>query len=107
MTWVQFSDEDKAALRRLGQVRDQNPDIDRLMRRLEHYESEAQRDPTFIEAAEREYHRDGEVEIDNDAVVSASFGGAYVMAWVWVSNAEAVIFDDDEDEDLAVAEEVG
>ena len=39
----------------------------------------------YIEAARRIYQRDGEVEIDDDAVVSyGSDPGAYVQAWVWV-----------------------
>lgn len=30
------------------------------------------------------------VEVDEPTVISQSEGGAYVMAWVWVSNAEAL-----------------
>lgn len=44
--------------------------------------------------------KDGEIEIDADAEVS--FGeddGAYVMAWVWVTDEEAGIESPDEDED--------
>lgn len=49
----------------------------------------------FIEAARRLYARDGEIEIDDDSPllprsrVSESDEGAYVLAWVWVSNDEA------------------
>lgn len=34
---------------------------------------------------------DGEIEVDEDAVVSVSEedGGAYVMSWQWVSDEEA------------------
>lgn len=33
------------------------------------------------------YARDGEIEIDDDAVISrGSDGGAYVQAWVWVDD---------------------
>jgi hypothetical protein len=39
----------------------------------------------YIAEAKRKYHVDGEVEIDDDAVVSHSDEGAYVQAWVWVS----------------------
>ncbi len=34
--------------------------------------------------------RDGEIEVDAGAVVShGSDGGAYVMAWLWISDDEA------------------
>lgn len=44
-------------------------------------------DEEFIRLARDEHQRDGEVEIDNDAVVSRGgepISGAYVQAWVWV-----------------------
>ena len=41
----------------------------------------------YIEAARDQYHRDGEIEIDDHAVVSRGDDpDAYVAAWVWVSN---------------------
>lgn len=43
-------------------------------------------------AADREYGREGEIEVDDNAVVSRADGnpehGAYVAAWVWVSDSE-------------------
>lgn len=36
-------------------------------------------------AAKEAYHSQGEIEIDDNAVVSHSEEGAYVQAWVWVS----------------------
>jgi hypothetical protein len=47
--------------------------------------------PHYAEGAHKKWHRDGEIEIDpNTAEVSVSDdGGAYVQAWVWVSNEEA------------------
>lgn len=45
----------------------------------------------YREAARRLHVRDGEVEIDEGAEVSASTppdGGAYVAAWVWVAAEE-------------------
>jgi hypothetical protein len=52
--------------------------------------------------AREEYHREGEVEIDDNAVVSVSDdGGAYVSAWVWVYDEEDETEDDcDASEDL-------
>lgn len=47
-------------------------------------------DPTDKEyraLAREQWHRDGEIEIDEDAVVSVSDDdGAYVQAWVWVDD---------------------
>jgi hypothetical protein len=43
----------------------------------------------LIAAARDEWHRDGEVEIDQDVVVSrGDDNGAYVMAWVWVTDPD-------------------
>lgn len=40
---------------------------------------------TFRNIAKEQLQKDGELEIDDDAVVSISEdGGAYVQAWVWV-----------------------
>lgn len=49
----------------------------------------------FVAAARRLYNKDGEIEIDDDAKVSAAAPwrslneGAYVAAWVWVPTEEA------------------
>jgi hypothetical protein len=42
----------------------------------------------YLARAKDEWHRDGEIEIDDDAIVSESDEGAYVQAWVWVSRPE-------------------
>lgn len=44
----------------------------------------------FIDAAQ-DQTREGELEVDDSAIVSASDDGAYVMAWLWVENADAGI----------------
>ena len=42
-------------------------------------------DDWFIAEARQIHQEDGEVEIDDGAIVSrSSDGGAYVAAWVWV-----------------------
>lgn len=44
----------------------------------------------YLEAAQTLHHRDGDLEIDDDATVSLSDdGGAYVLAWIWVSAEDA------------------
>lgn len=41
----------------------------------------------YIDAARDEYHKDGEIEIDDGAIVSRGEDhGAYVLAWVWVDD---------------------
>lgn len=45
-------------------------------------------DAEYIDAARQEYQTEGEIEIDDNAVVSRSNGGAYVQAWVWAYDKE-------------------
>ena len=45
--------------------------------------------------ADRVETRDGELEVDDNAIISESTGGAYVMAWAWVDD-EAGAEDEDE-----------
>ena len=43
----------------------------------------------YRDAATRLFHDEGTIEIDPGATVSrSSDGGAYVKAWVWVSNSD-------------------
>ena len=64
------------------------------------------------ELARDQFHRDGELEIDDDAIVSfahehgpgqpcnnADPDGAYVAAWVWVDLSEVVLVEADEEGD--------
>lgn len=61
-------------------------------------------DNLYREAADTKWGREGECEIDDGAVVSVSDDdGAYVAAWVWISDEEAGIrrepdIDEDPDE---------
>ena len=52
-------------------------------------------DKQFQAAARRLYHNDGEIEIDEGAVVSRAEGnpdkGAYVQAWVWVYDSDTLV----------------
>ena len=41
-------------------------------------------DKSYVARAQHEWHKDGEVEIDDAAIVSECEEGAYVQAWVWV-----------------------
>lgn len=45
----------------------------------------------WVQAARDRHQDDGEVEVDDLAVISLSEdGGAYVMAWVWVDDEDVV-----------------
>lgn len=55
--------------------------LDRLHQTIESYE------PGMVQTAKELYQRDGETEIDDGAVVSrGEDNGAYVSAWLWVSD---------------------
>lgn len=44
-------------------------------------------DRWYLKTAKTEIHKDGEVEIDSNAIVSrGADDGAYVQAWVWVAD---------------------
>ena len=48
----------------------------------------------YIKAARQMWHRDGEIEIDDWPLISPSEdGGAYVQAWLWVSNEDLTALD--------------
>jgi uncharacterized C2H2 Zn-finger protein len=51
----------------------------------------------FFQVAREEYHRDGEIEFDDDAKVSIGdpCEGAYVQAWVWIANPDECEEEDD------------
>lgn len=51
-------------------------------------ESEQERLHHYRDHAHNTYNEEGHLEIDAASVVSASQGGAYVGAWLWVSDAE-------------------
>jgi len=55
------------------------------------YQMPDDRKQLFITRAKRQWHKDGEVEIDDTAAVTElePGNGAYVQAWVWVSDPEA------------------
>ncbi len=61
-------------------------------------ESELQ--DAYYEAA-RDKESPGEIEVDDNAIISKGDEppGAYVMAWVWVSDNDAGIAEDDDGED--------
>jgi len=45
----------------------------------------------YIKGCRAEIHEEGVIEIDDSAMVSEGDGGAYVQAWVWVSNSDLLL----------------
>lgn len=56
-----------------------NPDLKSVVKKIN-----SRNDKAVIERAREIYAEEGAVEIDNNAVVSKSKDGAYVMGWLWV-----------------------
>lgn len=53
----------------------------------------------YRQAAKRKHHREGEIEVDDGAKVSlGDDAGAYVQAWIWVSESDAGIVTDEASE---------
>jgi hypothetical protein len=80
--WIQI-DEEKVKERGLAYVRE----------RIAHYKAgvKSKIEAKYRKAAD-EMSREGECEVDDGAVVSiGSDSGAYVMAWMWVTDEEAGI----------------
>lgn len=57
----------------------------------------------YAKAALKMYAEEGRIEIDDTVVVSEGEGGAYVMAWVWVSDGAALQESASEANDVAPA----
>jgi hypothetical protein len=56
-------------------------------------------DGKYRDAAKKLHHREGELEIDDDAIVSKGDDpGAYVQAWIWVPNSDAGVEEEAEEE---------
>lgn len=86
-TWISFTNEELATLKDYldGARRLTEDECAQLLSRLDTYTADDAKDQRFRDAAEElPWVREGECEVDDHAVVSASEDGAYVMAWVWV-----------------------
>lgn len=70
-----------------------------LMERIQHYRS-LEKTPAvrrFREIAKDEWQQDGEIEIDDNAVVSIpeedeELRGAYVQAWIWIERPDSLCY---------------
>lgn len=91
--WINI-DTDEYAKQRKAKDRDAY-----IRERIAQYSDEGGEE-AFRQGAREAWAREGEIEIDPGAIVSMGGDpGAYVMAWVWVSNEEAGIESEEEDED--------
>jgi hypothetical protein len=62
-----------------------------MPRKKDHQSQWNERRRRYAAAAKRRYHKEGEVEVDDNAKLSIADppdGGAYVQAWVWVPEEE-------------------
>ena len=64
----------------------EDADLKALVEAVEACDGE-EKAPYYRDRAKEKWEREGEIEIDDEAVVSVSSdNGAYVQAWVWVYN---------------------
>ena len=83
-----------------------NPALAYLVERIEHY-LELEVDPVtaVFRKAAKECGSDGDLEFDDDAVVSVgSDPGAYVMGWKWIYNSDADLPEDQASEEIVLDE---
>src|SRR5262245_15241049 len=71
----------------LKRIRDAITEAKKLDSEISEHGHDGLSDEWYIAAAREEWEKDGEIKIDDGAVVSRSDDpGAYVQAWVWVYN---------------------
>lgn len=90
--WVRFSEDELAALKRILTNAACSNELLEVEARLNFYENA--KNERFRKAVPT----NTELEVDEDAVVSESDEGAFVMCWAWVSNDAAGIETENEDE---------
>lgn len=78
-----------------------DPALADLANRLREQDKITLRDRYLVAAAD-DRARDGELEVDPDAVISSSDDGAYVGAFIWVANSETGL-DDEVRESIALS----
>lgn len=98
--WIRFDDDQLAALKRVLNHADVagaegHADAAILFERIAFYEHPTANDQQFRDGVET----DDELEMDDDAVTSISNEGGWVMTWTWVTNEEAGIEEEVEEEE--------
>ncbi len=103
-----FSDNDGALIQKVIAALEQHPELLSTAKRFrEQLKEEESGLPQQYREAAFEHQRDGEIEVDEGAVVSlGADDGAYVQAWLWVSNREAGVENDEDDDDGVRDEEI-
>lgn len=102
--WINLTDEElrlvKEQLRAACRDDGEKNAAETLLDRIDELETAGPHDAEYISAMEERYGThpwtDGDVDFDSEPMVSSGDGGAYVMAWFWVSDEIAGIEDEDE-----------
>lgn len=97
--WINFTDTETEALK--NALKDELTWEDRqlLAQAVVRMKPDEDHEAYLAAAKEAVRNKEGELEVDDDAVISAGGDpGAYVMAWLWVPNEDAGIPVDDEEE---------
>lgn len=98
--WLQMDGQEAARLRDALEGSD-DPLLRGLHAKLALLTSENEHDEDFRQAAFEKYAgklQDGDLDFQSDGMVSRGDDGAYVMAFLWVDNAEAGLDLDPEDD---------
>lgn len=99
--WIQLNEEEAELMKQLlrHQVHElMNDDAKRLLSYIECSAEEASQSDPYREAAYK--HRGDDFGIDEDALVSnGADKGAWVHAWIWITDDEAGLSGDNEDDE--------
>ena len=101
--WMQLDEAQQKALEQVledatmfaNMQRGESKDADVIAERLAWYRAPDANDQRYRDAVQT----NNELEMDEDAVTSVGGEGAFVMTWTYVSNEEAGITDEDEEDD--------
>ena len=88
MAWVQLTDEEMQTIAAIIPLCGDSAIASVIANKMDAklHPATPEVDADYLAAARERYGRDGELEFDDEAVVShGSDPGAYVMAWRWIS----------------------
>jgi hypothetical protein len=97
--WIKLDGKDQ--IERLKDRLKYSPECDDILQKI--LQREAEKDDPIDAAYRNAVETDDELEVDEDAIVSPGTDpGAWVHAWVWVTNEQAGIEpeEDEDDEDV-------
>lgn len=107
--WINLSDDElviakqalsrKATFHLVSSHAEEAKAVQALLSRIAEIESWKRPEDGQIITRARELYANDETEIDDDPAVSHADDGTWVAAWVWVSNEEAGLIDDEDGDD--------